>query len=111
MESDAPCPNPVSQRDAALLVGVLATLEGELFGHEWAIHHGVTEQPSEFYNDLLSHLGARLSRDGVLPEGSSSGRAVRQVISDLVGRLHYALGAYREPPPSEPVADVPPPRS
>jgi hypothetical protein len=97
----------VTQRDVSLLIGVLATLEVELLSHERSVHDGVRERPSEFYDDLLGHLASRLQRDSAL-EGGPRGPAVRQVLSDLVGRLHYAWGAYDEPPPSERVADFPP---
>jgi hypothetical protein len=106
MSDETPSSNPLSKRDVALLIGVVATLEGALFSHERAVHAGVRQQPSEFYDHLLGHLHDRLGRDGALMEGPPPGRAVRQVLSDLVGRLHFAWGAYDAPPASEPVMDL-----
>jgi len=74
------------------LIGLVATLEGELMGPnddgevpEWA-----------------QGFATRLSRDGLLaPDGRN--RELRQALNDLNHRLRYALGEYDEPPGPSPM--------
>lgn len=72
-----------AERDVAALIGLLATLEGELtvIGDElpeWA-----------------AHLARRLARDGAA--AGPGHREVRQALSDLNHRLRYVLGEYDVP--------------
>lgn len=41
MSDESPTPNPISKRDAALLIGVTATPDGELLSHERSVPDGV----------------------------------------------------------------------
>lgn len=88
---DHVAPNPVLSRDLAVLIGLLAVLEGEL---------GAGEVPQH----LVGRLRDRFARKGLLEPGASD-RDLRQAISDLNHRLRYALGEYRELPPQLPVPD------
>jgi hypothetical protein len=84
-------PNPVLSRDLAVLIGVLAVLEGEL------MVGGVPDH-------LADRLGDRFARVDLLRDGGSS-RALRQAINDLNHRLRYGLGEYVELPTPVPVPD------
>ncbi|MFI7609122.1 hypothetical protein ACIBTV_28945 [Micromonospora sp. NPDC049366] len=89
--SDQPAPNAVSGRDLAVLIGVLAVLEGELM---------VGDVPEH----LTDRLRDRFAREGLLDPRASE-RAFRQAINDLNHRLRYGLGEYPEPPTRLPVPD------
>jgi hypothetical protein len=78
-------PNPVLSQDLVALVGVLAVLEGELWGDELPDH--------------ASGACGRFIHDGLLGELATP-HDLRQAIHDLNHRLRYALGEYPEPPPS-----------
>ncbi|HEX5512412.1 MAG TPA: hypothetical protein VFX41_11910 [Actinomycetales bacterium] len=80
---------PVFSCDLAVLIGVLAMLEGEL---------GAGEVPRH----LVGKLQDRFARKGLLEPGASN-RDLRQAISDLNHRLRYGLGEYPQLPPQLPV--------
>ncbi|KAB1923825.1 hypothetical protein F8271_30815 [Micromonospora sp. ALFpr18c] len=92
--SDQVAPNPVFSRDLAVLIGVLAVLEGSLMGN----------------GDVPGHLAERLrhrfAREGLLDPDASE-EAFRQAINDLNHRLRYGLGEYPELPPPIPVPELP----
>jgi hypothetical protein len=72
------------RRDLAALIGLLATLEGEIWADAVSPH-------------LRDRIAGRLAREGLL--GSSPAeRELRQAINDLNHRLRYALGEYDELP-------------
>ncbi|MFC5922111.1 hypothetical protein [Micromonospora vulcania] len=88
---DGTAPNLVHSRDLAVLVGILAELEGELMASEVPRH-------------LADRLRERFVRLGLLgPEASE--RDLRQAVNDLNHRLRYGLGEYPELPPQLPVPD------
>jgi hypothetical protein len=86
MITDSLAPRPPQTRDVAALVGLLATLEGELMvGTEGgAVPH------------WAAHLAHRLGRDGLVARDADQ-REVRQALNDLNHRLRYVLGEYDEP--------------
>ncbi len=87
-KSSGAIPNPLSQQDAAVLIGILAVLEGEF------------HDPSNAY--LASRIAARFQREGLI-EDSREGAHLRQALNDMNHRLRYALGETDEPPVSQPV--------
>jgi hypothetical protein len=90
---DTNCPHPLSKRDAAALVGVLANLEGLV----WVA--GLDDHSVQ----TLLH---RLESDGIaapLGEGADPRYNVRQALNDLNQQLRYALGEYDSPHSSAPV--------
>jgi hypothetical protein len=91
MPADKVAPNPVFSRDLAVLIGVLAVLEGDLM---------VGEVPDQ----LTDRIRDRFSREDLLRDGGNS-RALRQAINDLNHRLRYGLGEYAEIPTPVPVSD------
>ncbi|HEY1116468.1 MAG TPA: hypothetical protein VGE43_02105 [Acidimicrobiales bacterium] len=72
-----------AERDVGALVGLLATVEGELTG----IGDGMPE--------WAEHLARRLVRDGAAT--GPGNREVRQALNDLNHRLRYVLGEYDAP--------------
>jgi hypothetical protein len=84
-----PVPNPVQESDAKVLIGVLAVLEGVIWGgqlDEW----------------VTSKVAERFVQAGLL--ASNHGQYdLRQAINDMNQRLRYALGEYDSPPPSIPL--------
>jgi hypothetical protein len=89
---DDPAPNPLSREDAAALIGVLATLEGELL--------------SGLDNGLWNRLAHRLRSQGTIPAGIGDRAGLRIAIANLNQRVRYALGEYDEPPePDDGLAD------
>ncbi|GAB3346157.1 hypothetical protein RMN56_09325 [Micromonospora halotolerans] len=78
------CPNPVLRSDAAVLVGLLAELEGCV----WA-----DILPREF----VDKVRARFVRAGHLTQGAGD-YELRQALNDMNHRLRYALGEYDAPP-------------
>ncbi|HEY0903327.1 MAG TPA: hypothetical protein VGE14_05505 [Marmoricola sp.] len=72
-----------AERDVAALVGLLATLEGELMA--------IGEEMPEW----AGHVGRRLVRDGAA--AGPGNREVRQALSDLNHRLRYVAGEYDVP--------------
>jgi regulator of ribonuclease activity B len=89
---DDPTPNPLSRRDAAAVIGILATLEGDLlFGAD---------------NDLWRRLPESLRADRLMPPNLGDRAALRIAIANLNQRMRYALGDYDEPPePDDGLAD------
>lgn len=85
----------VAEHDVAVLVGLLAIVEGELMA-------GVTERA------VSDRFAERFVAAGLLPEPTShqlpSPGQVRLAVSDLGQRLRYALGEYPEPPEPAPAA-------
>lgn len=78
------CPNPVLRSDAAVLVGLLAVLEGFVWSDNL---------PRQF----LDKVRARFVREGHLTEGAGD-YELRQAVNDVNQRLRYALGEYDAPP-------------
>ena len=89
MRSNEAIPNPLSRQDAAVLVGVLAVLEGEF-------HDPANAQ-------LASRIADRFHRAGLLDDSKATG-PVRQALNDLNHRVRYAAGESDEPPISHPVS-------
>jgi hypothetical protein len=81
-------PNPLSHQDAAVLIGILAVLEGEL--HDPANAH------------LASRIGDRFHREGLLDDSKATA-LVRQALNDMNHRVRYAAGETDEPPIGRPV--------
>ena len=77
----------------AALIGLLATLEGELM-RDLGDHDALPE--------WAQRVAARMHRDGVAASATGN-RDLRQALSDLNHRLRYVLGEYAEPPESDPV--------
>jgi hypothetical protein len=73
------------------LIGLLASLEGELLADE-----------GDDLPGWAKRFAGRLSRHGLLTADPDS-RQVRQSLNDLNQRLRYVLGEYDEPPGSMPV--------
>jgi hypothetical protein len=78
-------------QDVAGLIGLLASLEGELMAAK-----------SDDLPGWAKHLADRMSRDGLLT-AHPHGRELRQSLNDLNHRLRYVLGEYDEEPASMPV--------
>lgn len=90
---DTNCPHPLSKRDAAALVGILANLEGLVW---------VTGLDDHAVHTLLN----RLQSDGIaapLDDGADPHYHLRQALNDLNQQLRYALGEYDSPHSSAPV--------
>ena len=85
----APVPNPVQHRDAAVLIGILALLEGEI----WA---------GSFDEHTAGRIAERFAQEGLLAAGNDQ-RDLRQALGDLNQRLRYAIGDYHSPPESVPL--------
>ena len=83
------------ERDAKVLIGVLAIVEVELL-------------VSELSASFLDQLPRRFSSVGLTADGATD-RELRQAIDDLGQRLRYALGEYDDPPEPMPVPDPPEP--
>jgi hypothetical protein len=79
------------QQDVAALIGLLATLEGELMAAD-----------GESVPEWARGFAERLSRDGLLAS-AGNGKRLRQCLSDLNHRLRYVLGEYEAPPARFPV--------
>jgi hypothetical protein len=85
----APVPNPVQRRDAIVLIGILAILEGVIWGgqlDEWT----------------TSKVAERFVQQGVL-DADHDQRDLRQAINDMNQRIRYAAGEYDAPPSSVPL--------
>jgi hypothetical protein len=85
----APVPNPVQHRDANVLIGILAILEGVI----WA---GQLDQWT------TGKVAERFVREGLLGADYDQ-RDLRQAISDMNQRIRYAAGEYDTPPLSIPL--------
>lgn len=87
--------------DVAALIGLLATLEGELMAPDPAGTDHVPEWAEGF--------AGRLTRDGLLTAPAGN-RELRQALDDLNHRLRYVLGEYDDPPEPTPAPVIGPPR-
>lgn len=79
-------PNPVQLRDAEVLIGILAVLDGVIWGgtlDEWT----------------AGQVAERFARQGLLAADHNR-NDVHQALDDLIQRLRYAAGEYDSPPPS-----------
>ena len=92
MITDSLAPRPPQTRDVAALVGLLATLEGEL----------MVGTEGDALPDWAAQLAHRLGRDGLVGQDAGQ-REVRQALNDLNHRLRYVLGEYDEPIAAQPV--------
>ncbi|MEP6665835.1 MAG: hypothetical protein ABJA81_05255 [Nocardioidaceae bacterium] len=85
MTTDSLAPRRAQTCDVAAVVGILATLEGEL----------MVASDGDDLPDSAASLH-RLHRDGLLGEDAGQ-REVRQALNELNHRLRYVLGEYDEP--------------
>jgi hypothetical protein len=91
MTSDpvVPVPKAVERRDAEVLTGILAILEGVIWG-------------GQLDERVTSKIAERFIQAGLL--AADHGRYdLRQAISDMNQRIRYAAGEYDSPPPSIPL--------
>jgi len=91
MASDPPVsvPNPVQRRDAEVLIGILAVLDGVIWGgslDEWT----------------TGKVAERLVRNGMLAADHDR-HDVHRALDDLNQRLRYAVGEYDSAPSSVPL--------
>jgi len=84
VSDDKTCVNPVLHADAAVIVGLLAVLEGAIWGAELDLR-------------LLTKTKERFIREGLLPVEAQDDE-LRQAVSDMSHRLRYALGSTENPP-------------
>jgi len=91
MATDAavPVPNPVQHGDAEVLIGILAILEGAIWG-------GSVDART------TGKVAQRFVQQGLLSADHDQ-RDLRQAIGDMNQRLRYAAGEYDNPPPSVPL--------
>ena len=82
----ASVPNPVQHRDAEVLIGILAVLEGAI----WA---------GSFDEQTAGKVAERFAQEGLLA-GDYDQRDLRQALGDLNQRLRYAAGEYDSLPES-----------
>jgi hypothetical protein len=87
--SAAPVPNPVQHRDAEVLTGILAILEGAIWG-------------SSLDARAADKIAERFVHQGLLAAGHDQ-RDLRQAIGDMNQRLRHATGEYNSPPPPVPL--------
>ena len=80
----ASVPNPVQQRDAAVMIGILAVLEGAI----WA---------GGFGEQTAGRIAERFAQEGLLAADYDQ-RDLRQALGDLNQRLRFAAGEYGSPP-------------
>jgi hypothetical protein len=80
MDSSELCPRPLTQQDAAALIGVLAVLEGQISGQN------VDAQ-------VVDHFRRRLTDDGLLT-GGPEGDDLPAALGALNQRVRFALGEY-----------------
>jgi hypothetical protein len=85
----APAPNPVQHRDANVLIGILAILEGSI----WA---------GQLDEDTTSRVAERFVQQGLLGADYDQ-HDLRQAIGDMNQRIRYTAGEYDTPPPSIPL--------
>ena len=82
-----PVRRPLSEPDAAAVIGVLSVLEAEL------LLDGVDVELADSFRD-------RFVRAGLLPADAGVGE-LRRAVAELTQRVRYALGEYTEPPAPE----------
>ena len=80
----APVPNPVQRGDANVLIGILAILEGVIWGGQ------LDEQTT-------SKVAERFVQQGLLSAHYDQ-HDLRQAINDMNQRIRYAAGEYDTPP-------------
>ena len=85
----APVPNPVQHRDANVLIGILAILEGVIQGGQ------LDEQTT-------GKVAGRFIQQGLLGADHDQ-HDLRQAINDMNQRIRYAAGEYDTPPSSIPL--------
>jgi hypothetical protein len=85
----APVPNPVQIRDATILIGILAILEGRIWAGQ--LDEGTTSKVAERY-----------VQQGLLGADHDQ-HDLRQAIGDMNQRIRYAAGEYDTAPPSIPL--------
>ena len=85
----APVPNPVQRRDAHVLIGILAILEGVIWGGK------LDEQTT-------SKVAERFVQQGLLSADYDQ-HELRQAINDMNQRIRYAAGEDGTPPSSVPL--------
>jgi hypothetical protein len=93
MTQEEYCLRPLTSVDAAAIIGILATLNGQI------TVRGIDGHEFEVFRD-------RAIKDGIVgPDGGHY--ELRQALEDLTQRVRYALGEYENPPKSEPVHPSP----
>ena len=80
----APVPNPVQHRDANVLIGILAILEGMI----WA---------GQLDEQITSKVAERFVQQDLL-DAHYDQHGLRQAINDMNQRIRYAAGEYDTPP-------------
>ena len=85
----ASVPNPVQHRDAAVLIGTLAVLEGAI----WA---------GRFDEQIAGKIAERFAQEGLLA-GDYDQRDLRQALGEVNQRLRYTAGEHDSPPESIPL--------
>jgi hypothetical protein len=85
----APVPNPVQHRDANVLIGILAILEGAV----WA---------GQLDERTTGKVAERFVQQGLLGADHDQ-HDLRQAINDMNQRIRYAAGEYDTPPSSIPL--------
>jgi hypothetical protein len=85
----APVPNPVEHRDANVLIGILAILEGAI----WA---------GRLDEGIMGKVAERFVQQGLLSADYDQ-RDLRQAVDDMNQRIRHAAGEYDTPPPSIPL--------
>lgn len=86
---DAPAPNPIRLRDANVLIGILAILEGAIWAGQLDEH-------------TTSKVAERFVQQGLL-DADYDQHDLRQAIGDMNQRIRYAAGEYDTPPLSIPL--------
>ena len=79
-------PNPLQRRDAGALIGIVAVIDGAIWGgslDDWT----------------TGKIAERLVLQGLLTADYNRDD-VHQALDDLNQRLHYVAGDYESPPPS-----------
>ena len=79
-------PNPLQRRDAEVLIGIVAILDGVIWGD--SLDEGTTSKVAE-----------RLVQHGLLTADHNR-NDVHHALDDLNQRLRYAAGDYDSPPSS-----------
>ena len=85
----APVPNPVQLRDANVLIGILAILEGVIWG-------------GQLDGQTTGMIAERFVQQGLMGADHDQ-HDLRQAINDMNQRIRYAAGEYDTPPSSVPL--------
>ena len=88
-ESDPDETLPLTRRDVAALIGIVAAIEGK----------SLLGQLDAGFED---HITRRLVADGLLPASVASTAGMRVALANLTQRLHGANGVYPDGVPQEP---------